>query len=270
MFCANCGAANADTNRFCTSCGHALNAAAPPPAPDWQPPTENPASPPETPAASPIAPTETHTSGKAIASLITGIFFCFLPCAIAAVILGHNSRGEIRRSGGRIQGKGMALAGLILGYLGIALFPVLLIAAIAIPNLLHSRLAANEAAAILSVHTIVEAETAYDETYPKLGFTCSLTDLGPGSGVPNPRAAQLIDSRLASGTKNGYQFTLAGCDQGLIGDYHHRTTTYSVIATPVKPGQTGVRAFCADTSGVVRFDLAGDGLHCLGSGQPYQ
>lgn len=93
-----------------------------------------------------MAPVESHTSGKAIASLICGIFFFILPAAIVAVILGHLSCSEIGKSLGRIRGRGLALAGLILGYFGVAFIPfILIIAAIAIPNLLRARIAANEA-----------------------------------------------------------------------------------------------------------------------------
>ena len=55
------------------------------------------------------------TSGKAIASLICGILFFFLPSAIGAVIMGHLSLSDIRRSAGRLGGRGMAIAGLVLG-----------------------------------------------------------------------------------------------------------------------------------------------------------
>lgn len=85
------------------------------------------------------------TSGKAIGSLICGIFFLFLPASLAAIVLGHLSHAEIRKSAGRLKGQGLATAGLILGYMGVAAIPIMLI--IAIANLLPSKLAANEASA---------------------------------------------------------------------------------------------------------------------------
>src|SRR5437879_12596996 len=90
----------------------------------------------------------------AIASLICCILFFFLPSAIVAIIMGHLSLSDIRRSAGRLGGRGMAIAGLVLGYTGLAIIPVLIIAAIAIPNLLRARMAANEASAVGSLRTI--------------------------------------------------------------------------------------------------------------------
>ncbi|MGC1167958.1 MAG: DUF4190 domain-containing protein, partial [Candidatus Acidiferrales bacterium] len=79
-----------------------------------------------------MAAVDVPTSGKAIASLICGIFTLFLPASIAAIILGHLSLSEIRKSAGRLGGRGVASAGLVLGYAGIALIPfILIIAAIA-------------------------------------------------------------------------------------------------------------------------------------------
>ena len=113
-------------------------------------------------APAPGQPVQPQTSGKAIASLVMG-FFCFVfPVAVAAVVFGHLSRSEIRRSAGRLKGKGVALAGLILGYFGIAIIPLLIIAAIAIPNLLlRSRTADNQASALRSLRTIFTAAITY-------------------------------------------------------------------------------------------------------------
>ena len=80
---------------------------------------------------------------------------------IPAVILGHKSRGRIKRSMGALTGDGIALAGLIMGYLSFLAIPfILIIAAIAIPNLLRARIAANEASAIGSVKTITVAQVS--------------------------------------------------------------------------------------------------------------
>ena len=99
-------------------------------------------------------PSLPQVSGKATASLVLGIFFFLFPAAVLAIIFGHLSRSEIKRSGGRLAGAGRALAGLILGYTGAAIVPVLIIAAIAIPNLLRARIAANQAYAVGSLRTI--------------------------------------------------------------------------------------------------------------------
>jgi hypothetical protein len=86
--------------------------------------------------------------------LILGFLSFLIPSAIAAIILGRVSRSEIRKSQGRLQGDGIALAGLIMGYMGITAIPVLIIAAIAIPSLLRARLAANEASAVASIQRL--------------------------------------------------------------------------------------------------------------------
>jgi hypothetical protein len=110
--------------------------------------------PPVVPMAPPVSvPGEGQTSGKAIASLICGIFFFLLPSSIVAVILGHLSLSDIRRRAGHLRGRGMAITGLVLGYVGLSFIPVLIIAAIAIPNLLRSRIAANEASAVGSLRS---------------------------------------------------------------------------------------------------------------------
>src|SRR5713226_10287701 len=132
MFCAKCGATLQESSQFCDRCG-TPTAVQPKPA--------------SAQVASPIEAGK--TSGRALGSLITGIFGLLLfPLAIVAIILGHISRSEIRKSNG-LQGAGMALTGLIFGYAGIAFIPlILIVSALAIPNLLRARIAANEASAV--------------------------------------------------------------------------------------------------------------------------
>ncbi len=131
---------------------------------------------------------------------------------------------------------------------------ILIIAAIAIPNLLRSRIAANESSAVGSVRTINTAEVTYASTYPDTGFACTLTQLGPNANpTPDSTAASLIDSVLASGTKSGYVLTLngAGTCTGTP------ASAYDVAAAPQTPNSSGVRSFCSDQSGVIRYDAAG-------------
>ena len=106
----------------------------------------------------PAMPTPPSTSGLAIGSLICGILFFFLPTAIAAIVMGHISRSQIRRSGGQKSGAGMAMAGLILGYAGVVLT---IIALLALPNLTRARMTANEAAAIASLRMLNEEAINY-------------------------------------------------------------------------------------------------------------
>ncbi len=127
---------------------------------------------------------------------------------------------------------------------------ILIIAAIAIPNLLRSRIAANEASAVGSVRTINTAEITYASTYPECGFA-PLLSLG-GAGGSNSGAG-LLDSVLASGNKSGYTFTAApsgGTNQCASGGIPN--TSYTVTGNPLSLGQTGQRYFFSDQSGVIR------------------
>jgi type II secretory pathway pseudopilin PulG len=191
-----------------------------------------------------------QTSGKAVASLVLGVFFFLLPASILAIIFGHLSYAEIKRSAGRLTGKGMALAGLILGYCGVALVPfILIIAAIAIPSLLRSRLAANQASAVGSLRTLNTAAITYAATY-NMGYPPGISVLGParGGGNPSAAAAELIDEALASSTKSGYVFTYIPGEKDSAG----KITTYTIRADPVVPGNTGVNHYFTDQSGVIR------------------
>ena len=249
MFCPKCGIALQEGSQFCDRCGAPTTAQI------------NPAS---AQAISGTGSGSGETSGKAIGSLITGIFGLVLfPVAIAAIILGHISRSDIRKSNGRLQGAGMALAGLILGYAAIALVPIILIiAAIAIPNLLRARIAANESSAVHSVQQIHAAEVTYYLANPGAGYTCTLSDLAGSERVSSIAKARLIDERLASGTKSGYQFVVQNCVRPENGE-----GKYQVVAYPVSRNQTGVKAYCSDESGVVKFDPSGSPDDCLANGE---
>src|SRR4029453_3605721 len=109
-----------------------------------------------------------RTDTKAIWSLVLGILSltCFwILAGIPAIVLGHISRSDIRKSMGRLKGEGMALGGLICGYISVALIPIILIlASIAIPSLLRAKQVANEQAAIANLRTLSTAETSYRST----------------------------------------------------------------------------------------------------------
>ena len=129
---------------------------------------------------------------------------------------------------------------------------ILIIAAIAIPNLLRSRIAANQASAVGSIRTINTAEITYASTY-NTGYAAALSYLGPPAAGANPTAtdAGLLDSVLAgtanTSVKSGYSFnyTPAAVVQG-------RIDTYDVTASPSTPGTTGSNFYFTDTSGVIR------------------
>lgn len=142
---------------------------------------------------------------------------------------------------------------------------ILTIAAIAIPSLLRSRIAANEASAVGSIRTISTAETAYAQTFPTIGYTCTISDFGPpASGAPiSATAAGVIDAVLASGVKAGYTFSITSCSGTPV-------STYSSQAEPLNYSGSGVRAFCSDSSGVIRQSNDGLGATCFNAGTVLQ
>ena len=128
---------------------------------------------------------------------------------------------------------------------------ILIIAAIAIPNLLRSRMAANEASAVGSVRTINTSAVTYSSTYPNQGFPTSLAAMsGPAAAcAASSTQACLLDAVLAAGTKSGYVFTWAG-------DGNIPSVGYTVNANPVTLNTTGVRGFYSDQSGVIRYAVS--------------
>ena len=129
---------------------------------------------------------------------------------------------------------------------------ILIIAAIAIPNLLRARIAANEASAVGSVRTINTAEVSYNTSFPSVGFATALTNLGNApTTTPTSANADLIDAVLGAGTKSGYAFTAPG-----VAGTGGINTTYTVTANPSTPGTSGVRHFFSDQSGVIRANSA--------------
>lgn len=124
---------------------------------------------------------------------------------------------------------------------------ILIIAAIAIPNLLRTKEAANQASAVESLRTINAMEVQYNATY-NVGFTSTLTQLGPpASGNPSSAAAGLIDSVLAAGSKSGYSFVYTPAP-ALNGS----TPSYTLNANPITPGQTGQNYYYTDSSNTIR------------------
>ena len=123
---------------------------------------------------------------------------------------------------------------------------ILIIAAIAIPNLLRARIAANESSAVASVRTINTAQISYNSAYPTVGFSATLGSLaGTSCTPPSSTGACLIDTQLSSGTKSGYTFVMSN----VTGT---PASTYQINATPQTQNQTGVRYFCSVADAVVR------------------
>ena len=140
---------------------------------------------------------------------------------------------------------------------------ILVIAAIAIPNLMKSRIAANEASAVGSLRSINTAEVTYNTTYNS--YTCALSALGPvsGGGSPSSAAAGILDSNLASGFKSGYSFAVGACTVSASG----LTTGYQWVGNPSAPGTSGSRYFCTDDTFNVRVD-PNSSANCLTIGSP--
>jgi type IV pilus assembly protein PilA len=143
---------------------------------------------------------------------------------------------------------------------------ILIIAAIAIPNMLRARITANEASAASSIRSMTTAEHAYATAYPLAGYSCSLGNLGPPpSGQPiSQNAADLLDPTVSSGTKSGYTFSISNCGSATP------IAQYQSQAVPIAVGTSGQRAFCSDASGILRYSSDGVAATCISLGNVLQ
>jgi len=128
---------------------------------------------------------------------------------------------------------------------------ILIIASIAIPNLLRSRIAANEASAVGSLRTINTAEITYASPYPTPGYSADLNSLaGSSCATPTSAAACLIDATLAAATsstspgKSGYYFTYTASS----------TLGYTLTGQPHHAGSTGNKFFYTDGTAVIHYN----------------
>lgn len=136
---------------------------------------------------------------------------------------------------------------------------ILVIAAIAIPNMLKARMSANEASAISSIRAINTAQVTYSVTYPGIGYADDLAKLGaPANGNVSPANAGLLDWVLGCPQqpcpKSGYRFSIVN----VTGT---PPTGYSVIGVPQQVGSTGQRGFCSDKMNPLLADMSG-GSNC--------
>ncbi len=137
---------------------------------------------------------------------------------------------------------------------------ILIIAAIAIPNLLRARIAANESSAVNSIRSMNTAQAAYQTTFPLVGYASTIAELGQGANTcaaagPTSTNACLIDNTLASATtagtaKSGYYFDLATvANQNL-------NTNYTFGGSAATFNITGVRGFCSNEDFVLHFNAS--------------
>jgi hypothetical protein len=272
----------------CPQCATPVQALPTPPPPPQQPSAPNPASTsawlnvPAAPSQQPQqyppqgqpyrAYQSAKTDGGAIASLILGIASIALClnifAGIPAIITGHISYSKIKKSMGRLKGEGMALTGLILGYISLPM--VLVFAAVLIPNLLRARISTNEAAARSTVRTINTSQITYSTTYPEQGYARDLATLGGNcSGGGTAEHACLLDSQLGQANctsgvwcqKGQYKYTVSSsCAPARFGEQQQGTDNtcaeYVITATPLN-FNTGRRNYCSVSDAVIRSRFGG-------------
>ena len=137
---------------------------------------------------------------------------------------------------------------------------ILIIAAIAIPNLMRSRMAANEASSAASVRTIVTSAITYSTTWGN-GFPTTFAELSGSGTTATCDASLLIDNVLAAGVKSGYSFTYAGGSAAVPVAGPGCTTAGSTDGFGIQSQattwqSTGIKAYCDDATGVLRFTSA--------------
>lgn len=287
MFCFKCGASMPEDATVCPQCATPVQAVPTPPPPSQQPSTPNPAStsawlnvppaplqqPPQyPPQAQPYrAYQPAKTDGGAITSMVLGIA-SFALClsfltGIPAIIIGHISLSRIKKSMGRLKGEGLALTGLILGYISLPF--ILIIAAIAIPNLLRARISANEATAASTVRTINTSQITYSTTYPEQGYARDLATLGGNCTTGTAEHACLLDRQLGQANctsgvwcqKGPYRYTVSSnCAPARFDEQQQGTdnacTEYVIAATPIN-SNTGRRNYCSVSDAVIRSRFSG-------------
>jgi type II secretory pathway pseudopilin PulG/ribosomal protein L37E len=155
-----------------------------------------------------------------------------LVLTILSLTLGIAGTVRVNKNPSEFGGKGMAVAGIVLGsLLLVSVVPVGIISAIAIPNLLAARRAANEGSAISSLRTLGSAQATYYSTAGNGGY----------GDLNQLRGASLIQDRQTAEVNNGYRFELSIADD-----------SYEVTATPVDYPKSGVRSFYLSEDGVIR------------------
>jgi type IV pilus assembly protein PilA len=156
----------------------------------------------------------------------------------------------------RRSAKGFSLVELL-----IVVAIILVIAAIAIPNLLQARIAANEASAVGSLSAIKSAEVTYYTAYPQVGYAANMNALGgPSPCAPASSNACLIDSALTAATpgsqgKSGYVYLSTGLAVGGA----TINSAFVAAAAPMMANSTGNHDYCSTNDGILRSKMAAAG-----------
>jgi type IV pilus assembly protein PilA len=130
---------------------------------------------------------------------------------------------------------------------------ILIVAAIAVPNFLRSRMRANEANAVAALRTIHTSAVTYALTYPDIGYPAQLTSMGGANPCSaTSTAACLVDNVLAQGVKDGYTYVWTG-------DGSTPSVAFTLTATPQAVGSSGQRMYCVDQVGTIHYDPSGTG-----------
>jgi type II secretory pathway pseudopilin PulG len=254
MQCPRCRFDNSDGTRFCASCGAPMGVPARPST------------------ASPRGRAEQPKQGMAITSLVLGLISLPLMCALGAgvltaivgLILGIVALVRSNRAPAEYGGKGLAIGGIAASVVCFLTVPI--VAAIAIPSLLRARTSANESAAIGDVRTIISAQAAYQSanggSYAST-LDCLVAPASPGCIPSYPaNGPTFIDSPLATtGPKSGYLRSFVAIpappnvDPRLAG--RNSAVGFLYGAVPAKPGNTGIRGFLGDASGMICYSTDG-------------
>jgi type IV pilus assembly protein PilA len=179
--------------------------------------------------------------------------FCSLWTLSCSLISRKRFRQEAE-TGSRGQDMRRKQSGFSLIELLIVVAIILIIAGIAIPNFMKSKLMANEASAAESLRTINTAEITYSSSYG-IGFAPLLNLGGASPCVASQATACILDGVLSAGAKSGYNFTIP--TPAALGTVSSPNATYTVNAIPVSAGQSGTRSYCTDQTAVVRVDVTG-------------
>jgi len=183
---------------------------------------------------------EGQQKSLAVAALILGIisFLSFGMLGVGAIIgiiVSVKAMKRVSREPWKYGGRSMAIAGLVLNITALtSVVPGLILVAIAVPNLRASARAANEGSAMATLRMVASAEAEYHDIFEKYG---TLEELA---------AQNLIDSRLAAGTRNGYHFAVE------LTTGEANADGFAVVAVPITYGSSGRRSFFIDESFVMR------------------